>query len=448
MKLTINLETKQKVGGADLVFKSLDLVPVEVSFLSGTNFVDLPMDASGRIGIKRNPSDAEFLSQSSSWSKSGIGSTAVYTFDLNFNTEAILTALGSTNSIPAFLEVEWHYGGYRFYSASIPVVIAKTIITGEEGTPTANEDPKANRAEAEAGQNNSKWMTPLSTFQAIAAWVSVRSFATTSSVAAAISSAIAAIQSALDGKQAAGNYATLDSSNKIPASLLPSYVDDVIEYPTLSALLLTTGEGGKIYTVIDTGKIYRWGGSSYIEISSSPGSTDAVPEGSVNLYFSAARAVSALSSTLLGYATQAWVSSAISGFQSVLDGKQAAGNYATLDSSNKIPASLLPSYVDDVIEYPTLSALLLTTGEGGKIYTVIDTGKIYRWGGSSYIEISSSPGSTDAVPEGSGNLYFSPARARAACIPNGSGVDAIVAITQADYNLLTTPSPTTLYIIT
>jgi hypothetical protein len=53
------------------------------------------------------------------------------------------------------------------------------------------------------------------------------------------------------------------------------------------------------------------------------------------------------------------------------------------------------------------------TGEAGKLYTALDTGKIYRWSGSVYIEISPSPGSTDAVPEGSGNLYFTEARARA-----------------------------------
>jgi len=52
------------------------------------------------------------------------------------------------------------------------------------------------------------------------------------------------------------------------------------------------------------------------------------------------------------------------------------------------------------------------TGETGKIYVALDNGKIYRWSGSAYVEISASPGSTDSVTEGSTNLYFTTQRAR------------------------------------
>lgn len=55
---------------------------------------------------------------------------------------------------------------------------------------------------------------------------------------------------------------------KVPSSQLPSYVDDVIEVATYSALP-TTGETGKIYVVLDTNLIYRWSGSAYIEIKDS-----------------------------------------------------------------------------------------------------------------------------------------------------------------------------------
>ena len=60
---------------------------------------------------------------------------------------------------------------------------------------------------------------------------------------------------------------------------------------------------------------------------------------------------------------------------------------ATLDSSGLIPSSQLPSYVDDVLEFADFASLP-TTGETGKIYIAIATGKIYRWSGSIYIEIS------------------------------------------------------------
>jgi len=52
----------------------------------------------------------------------------------------------------------------------------------------------------------------------------------------------------------------------IPASQLPSYVDDVLEYPTL-ADFPNIGESGKIYVADDTNKTYRWSGSGYVEIS-------------------------------------------------------------------------------------------------------------------------------------------------------------------------------------
>jgi len=55
-------------------------------------------------------------------------------------------------------------------------------------------------------------------------------------------------------------------SGKVPASQLPSYVDDVLEFANLAALP-TTGETGKIYITLDTNKIYRWSGSTYIEIT-------------------------------------------------------------------------------------------------------------------------------------------------------------------------------------
>ena len=61
---------------------------------------------------------------------------------------------------------------------------------------------------------------------------------------------------------------------------------------------------------------------------------------------------------------------------------------ASLDSSGKVPSSQLPSYVDDVVEYATVSAFPLN-GESGKIYVALDTNTTYRWSGNTYIEIGS-----------------------------------------------------------
>lgn len=65
-----------------------------------------------------------------------------------------------------------------------------------------------------------------------------------------------------------GGLASLDSNGLVPSSQLPSYVDDVLEYSTLSAFP-ATGETGKIYVTLDTNLTYRWSGTGYVEISKS-----------------------------------------------------------------------------------------------------------------------------------------------------------------------------------
>lgn len=52
---------------------------------------------------------------------------------------------------------------------------------------------------------------------------------------------------------------------KVPSSQLPSYVDDVVEYSSVSAFP-ATGESGKIYLALDMNRTYRWSGSEYIPV--------------------------------------------------------------------------------------------------------------------------------------------------------------------------------------
>jgi hypothetical protein len=95
--------------------------------------------------------------------------------------------------------------------------------------------------------------------------------------------------------------------------------------------------------------------------------------------------------------------------------KGAANGVTPLGADSKVPSVYLPSYVDDVLEYANTGAFP-GAGETGKIYVAVDTGKTWRWSGSAYVEISASPGSTDAVPEGATNKYFTDARAQAALV--------------------------------
>lgn len=65
-----------------------------------------------------------------------------------------------------------------------------------------------------------------------------------------------------------GGLAELDSTGKVPAAQLPSYVDDVLEFST-KAQFPQIGEAGKIYVSKDTNLTYRWTGTQYLEISQS-----------------------------------------------------------------------------------------------------------------------------------------------------------------------------------
>jgi len=148
---------------------------------------------------------------------------------------------------------------------------------------------------------------------------------------------------ALNAGTAAGNVPILDSSALIPSALLPGFVDDVLEFASLAAFPVT-GEAGKLYINLATNRQYRWSGSTYAEINPSPGSTDAVPEGSVNLYHTSARGQSAASSWWSGYRSTVGDQLATAASQATARSVigitigTAAGNVIALDGAGKLPA--------------------------------------------------------------------------------------------------------------
>jgi hypothetical protein len=110
--------------------------------------------------------------------------------------------------------------------------------------------------------------------------------------------------------------------------------------------------------------------------------------------------------------------------------KGAAGGYAPLGGDSLVPSIYLPSYIDDVVEYANYAALPVT-GVAGIIYITIDNNNQYRWTGTVYVQLTASPGTTDAVPEGVSNLYFTIARVRDTLLAGLSLVTS-TAITAAD----------------
>lgn len=65
----------------------------------------------------------------------------------------------------------------------------------------------------------------------------------------------------------------------------------------------------------------------------------------------------------------------------------------------QVPSMFIPGAQDEIIEANTFAEFPVT-GSVNKIYLALDTGRLYRWGGTTYAEVSPSPGSTDEVPEG------------------------------------------------
>ena len=57
-------------------------------------------------------------------------------------------------------------------------------------------------------------------------------------------------------------------NGQVPASQLPSYVDDILEYPNLLSFP-SEGESGKLYVDLEYNLTYRWAGSIYVEVGKS-----------------------------------------------------------------------------------------------------------------------------------------------------------------------------------
>ena len=110
--------------------------------------------------------------------------------------------------------------------------------------------------------------------------------------------------------------------------------------------------------------------------------------------------------------------------------KAQPNGYPSLDSSGRVPTAQLPAYVDEVQEFANLAAFP-GTGAANIIYIALDTNYEYRWSGSTYIQLVASPGSTDAVPEGTTNLYFTITRVLATIL-SGISFGTVSAVTATD----------------
>jgi hypothetical protein len=161
-----------------LEFKRRDNDSIELQFLRDAVVQQLPAGTTARVGIKPDGDyDAPFLAVTT-LTQSGTGTATVYSGALNLNTTALATAFDDEPvTLPTMLEVEWLTGDVVSSSKTLPATIHNDVIRGDEGDPadlpvfytSETSNFKATQAQAEAGADNSTWMTPLRTAQAIEA---------------------------------------------------------------------------------------------------------------------------------------------------------------------------------------------------------------------------------------------------------------------------------------
>ena len=147
----------------------------------------------------------------------------------------------------------------------------------------------------------------------------------------------------------------------------------------------TTGKSGVLYVDTNTNLTYRWSGTVYVEISPSI----ALGETSSTAYAGdKGKATTDSLNTHKADSVSHITSSERTSWNNKIDNTQkgVSNGVAQLDANGLVPASQLPSYVDDVVE-GTLGTFP-TTGETGKIYVDTNTNLIYRWNSTTYEDIS------------------------------------------------------------
>lgn len=165
MKLFIDTKKRELIKSAAsnvaldrLVLKRRDLIPLEYVFCENGKAVATPAGTAITCALKLAFNDPNFLALAS-----GEPPT------LNLNTVPLEASFSTGKaSLPALIEIRWTVPGEVTRTATLKAEVQNSVILGTEGTPQAMPDGKATQAEAIAGTDNEKWMTPLRTAQAIA----------------------------------------------------------------------------------------------------------------------------------------------------------------------------------------------------------------------------------------------------------------------------------------
>lgn len=144
MRAYVNLDTNEFVVSPVLTQRvsvmymtRRDVLPVEVQFVRGGAVVELAAGATGQLGIKKTYSGG-FLANDSGWTKTGTGTSTIYSFALNLNTTNLNNEfpLDTEDSISAKIELEWTESGNTSSTMPTSVTIYNDVIRGGESVPT------------------------------------------------------------------------------------------------------------------------------------------------------------------------------------------------------------------------------------------------------------------------------------------------------------------------
>ena len=205
-------------------------------------------------------------------------------------------------------------------------------------------------------------------------------------------------------KAAANGVATLDAAGNVPFAQLGNVVSTApVALNTLAKLATALNNDPNAYATLT--------GLMDSKVATAKSDLIGTASSSLNSFGEVEAAISAEEAARIAGDTV--LQSNIDALDAGITAQMGAANgIATLGSDGKVPAPQLPSYVDDVLEFANLAGFP-ASGSSSIIYVTQDTNKTYRWSGSAYVEISASPGSTDSVPEGTVNKYYTAVRARA-----------------------------------
>lgn len=132
-----------------LEFKRGDSATIQVVFCEGTTVVELDSGATGIFGLKEyGKYDSDFVVVDEDWTKTGTGTSTVYSFTPAFNTTE-LNALLEVNadpeddvaSIELMGEIQWTISGAIASTQTFIAQVHNDVIRGDEDTPTALPTP-------------------------------------------------------------------------------------------------------------------------------------------------------------------------------------------------------------------------------------------------------------------------------------------------------------------